>query len=143
MYPTKKVMAGTVQRAKRNLRHPAVYVNSDPPDLEVADVAGSEKGLFVSRDFDQGEFLLNYRGEEKEEAPAGPYVFEYAFGAGKRYVDATEPGSGLARYINDVDPFHAANCKTTGQQVLLSGVSRHLIVIKTTRPIKRGMYFHF
>eukprot|EP00057_Strongylocentrotus_purpuratus_P015041 XP_011669515.1 PREDICTED: uncharacterized protein LOC100890715 isoform X2 [Strongylocentrotus purpuratus] len=83
---------------------------TDPNGFEkrhINDVIGY--GLFATRSFSKGDFLLEYRGirscvddhnDEGTREPE-PYVFYYDY-MGKTYrIDAWDPDSGLARYIND------------------------------------------
>lgn len=86
--------------------------NKDPTGFEKKPIDfAAGYGLFVTKSFENNEFLLNYRGKHSDEAPVSNYVYEYHVGSKSCFIDATAESSGLARYINDTDPFHKPNCK--------------------------------
>lgn len=128
----------------RTLRTPAIYANCDPSGFVVKACGLIEgQGLFVEKDFGQGDFLINYRGKDVDaKESTSPYAFQYVFNNTSRCVDATHESSGLARYINDIDPYHQANCKSYGKLIHKpDGSQQYLISFKATRPIVSGKTF--
>jgi len=97
--------------------NPIEFLDSDPDGFEkqwVNEIDGF--GLFAKKTFDHGDFLLNYRGihyETSDSSPSNPYSYEYEAPVGRTLcIDAADASTaGMARYVNDVDPFHTANAK--------------------------------
>lgn len=117
--------ANSKKKSSRPRRHdnytdniPLNYLDKDPPSLVKLRVDYIEDilnhGLFTEKDIEKNEFVINYRGELSNEMPDGPdtYVYEYQWKGNTYFIDAREETSGLGRYINDVDRYHRANCKT-------------------------------
>ena len=91
---------------------PFLFMESDPPNsFQVQDVPGAGKGLFVTRSFAEKDFLINYRGTiSAADTSDNVYTFQVDNPV-KMVVDASTRPDCLARYINDVDPFHKKNCE--------------------------------
>ncbi|XP_072022446.1 uncharacterized protein [Amphiura filiformis] len=74
-------------------------------------------GLFATRNFSKGDFLLEYRGVHRPDTAAetddvdNTYVFEYRHNGEDMLIDATDPNSCLARYINDSHKYNNAIMK--------------------------------
>lgn len=117
---------------------PLDYLDCDPLQLVRRDCPEIEGfGLFADKEFKKDEFLINYRGKHSLTHPnVGTYVF--AVQKPKRFVDATEEDSGLARYINDKDPFHPVNCKAVTTNTLLEAPLDITIAFFAVRDIQKG-----
>ena len=89
-------------------------LQSDLPCFEVKKVLEAGSGLFVNRPFRKDEFIINYRGKIKTQNRITDNVYRIETGAPEfLVVDASDNLDCLARFINDVDPFHVQNCRTT------------------------------
>ena len=72
-------------------------------------------GIVTNRALKKNDFIINYRGVHKREGDAtdvigGAYVYSYKRPA-NWVIGATDEASGLGRFINDIDPYHPANCR--------------------------------
>ena len=113
---------------------PFSFVDKDPDLFEVRDVPHAGRGLFVKREFHKGEFLLNYRGTVKIVASDNPYAFETG-PPENLVVDSSEDQTCLARFINDVDPYHTRNCEA---RKIYSNDGKWTIAFFTTTSISEG-----
>lgn len=124
------------------------FLNKDPDGFEKRWIDRLKGfGLFATQAFRTGDFLLNYLGRHIDEAPSDPYVYQYQISTGeKRCIDARiESESGLARYINDVDPFTTPNARAFilyGVDTLSENIQSSTISFRAIRTIEKGMYFH-
>ena len=125
---------------RTKVQKPESFIDNDPPGLARKPVTYMPGyGLFTTKQFSTGEFLLNYRGRSSADAVVGMFTYQFKFNEKFQYIDASDTDSGLARYVNDIDPFHAANCTSflytyrSTDNVLLP-----LIVFKATHDIKEG-----
>ena len=92
---------------------PFEFLRSDPPCFEVKEVLKAGSGLFVNRAFKNDEFIINYRGKIKAQNISTDNVYSIETGAPEfLVVDASDNLDCLARFINDVDPFHVQMCRT-------------------------------
>ena len=90
-------------------QNPLNFQCEDPTDLYVKDTEYAGYGLFASRFFSKGEFIINYRGEKTHETDNTIYVFDTGRPENIK-IDATHTTDCMARYINDIDCFKAQNC---------------------------------
>ena len=58
-------------------------------------------GLFATKDYDIGDFLLIYRGERRKGTPEKDNGYIFDIPHKNEYIDAGNVESGLARFIND------------------------------------------
>lgn len=120
---------------------PREYLDKDSSGFEKRDVDYMEGyGLFATEDFNNGDFLLNYRGKNVEDADSDPYVYQYMWDGGKRTscIDARDENCGLGRYINDKDPHHPTNCKAVVTEFEAEGGKSSIISFMATSDIKTG-----
>jgi hypothetical protein len=117
-------------------------VGVDPDDIRVVwDVAnGAGAGVVADREFSDGDLIVNYNGIHMAVADdqlphENTFEFLYMLNNEPRQVDATEPASGIGRYINDVDPYHKAN--SVAKRVQLKSESS-CITIRAMGTIKKG-----
>jgi hypothetical protein len=127
------------------------FLTTDPTDMcVVTDLeCGAGAGLFADKDFDMGAFLLVYRGTHALEVDdphpdRHMFKFTYTTGAGEDWiVDAENENAGIARMINDCDPYHKPNA-VAKQKEKKSPDGRTTIavniVLSAIRPIKKGTY---
>ena len=85
--------------------NPFNFKDKDPEHFEVREVPGAGKGLFASKDFRKGEFLITYRGTIKIVSADNPYSFDTG-PPEDLIVYSSDDLSCIARFINDIDPFH-------------------------------------
>jgi hypothetical protein len=120
------------------------FLETDPTDVRVVEEVtyGAGSGLFAGRDFAIGDFLLVYRGKhmlESEDPRPDRHNFKLCYDwKGQDYIVDAEDEGGLARMINDVDPYHIPNavakkCCTKDEQVVY-------ITISAIRAIVQGTY---
>ena len=97
----------------------------------------SGSGLFVNRPFKKDEFIINYRGKIKTQNRSTDNVYSIKTGAPEfLVVDASDNLDCLARFINDVDPFHVQNCRTI--KIYKDGTTSWTIAIFATKSIDTG-----
>ena len=93
-----------------NRQNPLNFQDGDPEDFFVQDTEFAGKRLFVKRFFRIGEYLLNYRGNRRDDNNSDTvYMFEVGKPEGI-VIDATSRLDCMGRYINDIDPFNVQNC---------------------------------
>jgi hypothetical protein len=100
---------------------PGNFVNSDPDDiLVVSDLGyGAGAGVVARRAFRAGDLIVIYRGvdmpapddEKDDETNDTTFKFKFVYTRDneKRQIDASDPTSGIGRFINDMDAHHPAN----------------------------------
>ena len=116
---------------------PFEFLQSDPPCFEVREVPKAGSGLFVNRPFKKDEFIINYRGTVKPQNISTDNVYSIETGAPEfLVVDASDNLDCLARFINDVDPFHVQNCRTI--KIYKDGTTTWTIAIFATKSIDTG-----
>ena len=95
------------------------YLEEDPAGFEIKQVnAHVGLGLFAEKPIPCGHFIVNYRGKTIDyttlqdlDERKQTYVFYYKHEGKNFAIDASDPDSGIARYINDVDFYTNANCR--------------------------------
>ena len=113
------------------------FLQSDPSCFEVKEVLKAGSGLFVNRSFKKDEFIINYRGKIKTQNIFTDNVYSIETGAPELSVkDASDNSDCLARFINDVDPFHVQNCRTI--KMKKDGTASWTIAIFATKSIDTG-----
>ena len=137
-----------LKKIARTIRDPILFTEDDPEGFKKAETTyGGGIGLFTTQPFKKNEFLLNYRGKHcvdlKDDDPIeNNYAFSYKYESKSWIVDAQDPNiSGLARYINDKDCYHAANCVPKGERLRINDVLKFTICIKASRDIAEGNQF--
>ena len=116
---------------------PFEFLRSDAPCFEVKDVLKAGSGLFVNRPFKKDEFIINYRGKIKAQNISTDNVYSIETGAPEfLVVDASDNLDCLARFINDVDPFHVQNCRP--MKSYKSGTTSWTKAIFATKSIDTG-----
>ena len=116
---------------------PFDFLESDPPHFEIKPVLKAGFGLFTTRSFQKHEFIINYRGDFIDQQNSTDNIYSIETGAPEHVtVDASKRTECLGRYINDVDPFHAQNCRTV--KIYNNNRSRWTIGIFATKNISSG-----
>ena len=88
-----------------------LFARKDPDWLELKVVSKSiGVGVFARKDFQKGDFIVNYLGKLSTERKNGAAIFGTKWRNKQWTIDATEENS-FDRFINDTDPFHKANCE--------------------------------
>ena len=114
------------------------WIEKDPEEkFVVGDCGAKGKGLFVRQDVNKGDFLLFYRGNRLDKESYRKISQDednsYVFVNEKHnlYIDAKDPNSGLARFINDCSN-EKPNCDpklyidTKGQkQIKIAAIKGH------------------
>ncbi len=105
----------------------------DRSKFEIRDIGGAKgKGLFAVRDFEFGEYLLDYTGEKITAKVADTLTTKYLFELDDQWTIDGESESNTARYINhSCDPnveaevdgdrilIHAARDIEEGEELLI------------------------
>ena len=88
------------------------FANSDPNWLEIKIVSKSiGLGVFVLKEFEKGDFIVNYRGRLSQDNKVGPAIFGIEWRNKHWTIDGTSLEQIIGRFINDTDPFHKPNCE--------------------------------
>ena len=88
-----------------------MFARNDPDWLEVRVVSKSiGVGVFAKKDFQKGDFIVNYLGKLSQEKKVGAAIFGIEWRNKQWTIDGTEETS-FGRFINDTDHFHKANCE--------------------------------
>ena len=88
------------------------FANSDPNWLEIKIVSKSiGLGVFVLKEFEKGDFIVNYRGRLSQDNKVGPAIFGIEWRNKHWTIDGTSLEESIGRFINDTDPFHKPNCE--------------------------------
>ena len=92
------------------------FSSSDPPDFPVKASLSpqADNGLLVTREFQTREFLLNYRENRVTDEASTVVDNVYVFDTGPQehvLIDAANCKDCIARFINDTDTLHKANCR--------------------------------
>ena len=88
------------------------FANSDPNWLEIKIVSNSiGLGVFVLKEFEKGDFIVNYRGRLSQDNKVGPAIFGIEWRNKHCTIDGTSLEQSIGHFINDTDPFHKPNCE--------------------------------
>ena len=88
------------------------FAKSDPKWLEVKIVSKYiGLGVFALKEFEKGDFIVNYRGRLSQDNKVGPAIFGIEWRNKHWTIDGTSLEQSIGRFINDTDPFHKPNCE--------------------------------
>ena len=107
-----KTRAHDDSRSKKPTEYAEHFANNDPDCFDLKLVSKSiGLGVFVLKDFEKGEFLVNYRGRLSQEIKVDPAIFGIEWQKKRWTIDGTSEDQSLGRFINGTDPFHKPNCE--------------------------------
>lgn len=117
--------------------------------LEVKCIENKGRGVFATREFVKGEFVVEYSGElidiheayireqkYEQDANMGCYMYYFKFKEQHYCIDATEETGRLGRLVN-----HSRNGNLQTKTILVDGVPRLILTAKTyIRPGEELLY---
>ena len=68
-------------------------------------------GSVCLKEFEKGDFIVNYRGRLSQDNKVGPAIFGTEWRNKHWTIDGTSLEQSIGRFINDTDPFHKPNCE--------------------------------
>ena len=71
--------------------------------------------MFVLKEFEKGDFIVNYRGRLSQDNKVGPAIFGIEWRNKQWTIDGTSLEQSIDRFIDDTDPFHLHSFEEKGE----------------------------